>query len=90
VLRMLTNLKGVYLRDSDFPRAVRVIERLMQLSPDDPLQQRDLGASLIQAGQPGRAIDYLKAYIQAVPEAGDLETVGQLIAQAKAAVARWN
>jgi regulator of sirC expression with transglutaminase-like and TPR domain len=90
VLRMLTNLKGLYLRDGDFSRAVRVIERLRQLAPDDPLQQRDLGVSLIHAGQPGRAIDHLQAYLRATPQAGDRETVGQMIDQAKAAVARWN
>jgi regulator of sirC expression with transglutaminase-like and TPR domain len=90
VLRMLTNLKGIYLRAGDFPRAVRVLERLRQLAPDDPLQMRDLGVSLIQAGQPGRAIDLLKAYLRAVPGAGDLKTVGQMIDQAQAAVARWN
>jgi regulator of sirC expression with transglutaminase-like and TPR domain len=90
VLRMLTNLKGVYLRAGDFPRAVRVIERLRQLVPDDPLQLRDLGASLIRAGQPGPAIAPLQAYLRASPGAGDREQVGQLIDQAKAAVARWN
>ena len=39
VLRMLTNLKGAYLRTSDYLRAARVIERLRQLTPDDPLQR---------------------------------------------------
>src|SRR5438105_10116037 len=32
-VRMLNNLKAVYLRDSDFPRAARVMERLVQLAP---------------------------------------------------------
>jgi regulator of sirC expression with transglutaminase-like and TPR domain len=90
VLRMLTNLKGVYLREGDFARAVRVIERLRQLAPDDPMQLRDLGASLIRAGEPGRAIGPLKAYLRASPSAGDREQVGQLIVQAKAEVAQWN
>jgi regulator of sirC expression with transglutaminase-like and TPR domain len=90
LLRMLTNLKGVYLRDGDFGRAVRVIERLRQLVPEDPLQMRDLGVCLIQAGQPGRAIDPLLGYLRATPQAGDRETVRQMIDQAKATVARWN
>jgi hypothetical protein len=29
-------------------------------------------------------------YLQAMPQAGDRETVQQMIDQAKAAVARWN
>ena len=58
---MLNNLKGAYLRLGDFSRAVRVIERLRQLDPSDVLQQRDLGVSLMRAGQVGPAIDALAA-----------------------------
>jgi len=90
VLRMLNNLKGVYLRTGDYPRAARIIERLRQLNPHDPLQRRDLGATLFQAGQAGRAIDHLQAYLQAEPKAGDVDTVTQLLRQAQACVARWN
>ena len=90
VLRMLNNLKGAYLRGGDYARAVRIIERLRQLNPHDPLQRRDLGAMLFQAGQAGRAIDHLQAYLQAVPKAGDVDTVTQLLRQAQASVARWN
>jgi regulator of sirC expression with transglutaminase-like and TPR domain len=90
VLRMLTNLKGTYLRTGDFRRAVRVVERLRQLAPDDPLQQRDLGATLLQAGRPGAAIGHLEAYLAAVPQAEDGEAVRRLLSQSRAAVARWN
>ena len=89
-VRLLTNLKAIYLRTSDFGRAVRIIERLRQLLPDDPLQQRDLGATLLHAGRPGRAVDYLKAYLQAVPDAEDEEAVQQLLRKAQGEVARWN
>lgn len=90
VQRMLNNLKGIYLQGSDFRRAVRVIERLRQLSPDDPLQVRDHGAALLQAGEPGPAIDLLQEYLEVLPQAGDAEAVGKLLAQARGAVARWN
>jgi regulator of sirC expression with transglutaminase-like and TPR domain len=89
-VRMLTNLKGIYLRQEDFPRAVRVIERLRQLAPDDPLQRRDLGFSLIHAGQPGRAVDHLQAYLTAVPAAADAASVRQLLDQTRSELARWN
>jgi regulator of sirC expression with transglutaminase-like and TPR domain len=90
VLRMLNNLKGVYLQSADYPRAARVIERLRQLRPHDPLQQRDLGETLLQAGQAGRAIDHLQAYLQASPTAEDADNVKQLLTQARGSVARWN
>jgi regulator of sirC expression with transglutaminase-like and TPR domain len=90
VQRMLNNLKGVYLRDGDFTRAVRIMERLRQLSPDDVQQHRDLGAVLLQAGQPGQAIGHLEAYLDALPEADDVAAVRQLLDRSRAAVARWN
>lgn len=90
VQRMLTNLKGIYLRTGDYDRAVRVIERLRQLVPDDPLQLRDLGASLVQAGHPGRAINHLSAYLSACPKAEDIESVQTLLDQARGEISRWN
>src|SRR6266849_5315379 len=47
LMRLLNNLKAVYLGQKDFTRAVRVLERLRQLDPADPLQRRDLGISLL-------------------------------------------
>ena len=90
VLRMLNNLKAVYLQDADFPRAVRVMERLRQLNPTDALQRRDLGTSLLHAGQPGKAIDHLDAYLAAKPQAADAEVVRQLLGRARRLVAEWN
>jgi regulator of sirC expression with transglutaminase-like and TPR domain len=90
LLRMLNNLKGAYLRQGDFPRAVRVIERLRQLDPADAVQQRDLGVSLMRAGHAGRAIDPLAAYLDARPGASDADLVTQLLRQAKGEVAKWN
>jgi regulator of sirC expression with transglutaminase-like and TPR domain len=90
VLRMLTNLKAIYLGGGDFLRAVRVIGRLRQLNPRDSLQVRDLGVSLLHAGQPGKAIDHLQGYLAAQPGADDKDAVKKLLAQARRRVAEWN
>jgi len=90
VQRMLNNLKGIYIMAEDHARAVRVIERLRQLMPDDMSQRRDLGASLIQSGKPGPAIDHLAAYLSGVPDGGDVKAVRQLLERARDEVARWN
>jgi regulator of sirC expression with transglutaminase-like and TPR domain len=90
IYRMLSNLKAAYVSGGDFARAARVIERLLQLSPGDPLQLRDLGAALAQSGQPGRAIDPLNAYLQARPQASDAEVVRQMLDRSKLTVALWN
>jgi regulator of sirC expression with transglutaminase-like and TPR domain len=90
LVRMLNNLKGTYLREEDFDRAARVIERLRLLRPDDPLQERDLGATLLRAGKPGRAVDHLSAYLKQLPHATDAGTVRGLLHQALGEVAKWN
>jgi regulator of sirC expression with transglutaminase-like and TPR domain len=90
VIRLLTNLKGVYLQQQDFVRAARVMERLQQLSPHDAVGRRDLGVSLIHAGQPGRAIDHLSAYLTASPNSTDADTVRGLLNRALKDVGKWN
>ena len=90
VLRMLNNLKAVYLQRGDFLRGVRIIERLCQLTPDNPLELRDLGACLLRANLPGRAIDPLETYLKARPDAGDEQDVRKLLNQARGSVAQWN
>ena len=88
--RLLTNLKGVYLRRDDLARAARVIGRLRQLNPDDLVQRRDLGVCLLRAGHPGRAIDHLAAYVREGADRGDVGDVRQLLDRARGLVARWN
>lgn len=90
VARLLTNLKGNYLKAGDFPRAARVMERLVALDPADPVQRRDLGVSLIHAGKPGRAIDHLKLYLDHAPAADDADTVRTFLNDATRDVAKWN
>ena len=90
VQRMLNNLKAIYLREGDFPRAVRVLERLRQLNPEDVRERRDLGVALLHAGQPGKATGHLAAYLEVFPQGGDAEAVQKLLDRAKAEVAKWN
>ena len=90
VARMLQNLKTAYMADRSYGRAARVTHRLAQLIPDDPTQRRDLGVLLVQAEQPGRAIDHLRHYLNADPNAEDARDVQKFLAKALTEVARWN
>ncbi|MFO0847251.1 MAG: transglutaminase-like domain-containing protein [Gemmataceae bacterium] len=89
-VRMLSNLKGAYLRQADFPRAARVTERLVQLLPADFGQRRDLGVTLVHAGRPGKALDHLRAYLDAHPANEDAKDVAEMLRLASKEVARWN
>jgi regulator of sirC expression with transglutaminase-like and TPR domain len=90
VQRMLNNLKGVYLKQRDFVRGARIVGRLCQLCPTDPMQRRDLGACLLQAGKPGAAIDHLQEYLRREPPPEDSRSVRELLDEAQGEVARWN
>lgn len=90
VQRMLNNLKAIYLGKGDFRRGVRIIRRLHQLEPDNPLHHRDLGACMVHLRQPGKALDQLETYLGAVPDADDADQVEKLILQAQRELARWN
>jgi regulator of sirC expression with transglutaminase-like and TPR domain len=88
--RLLTNLKGVYLRQGLFTNAARVIRRILQLEPDNCLERRDLGVCLVQCGRPGPAIDQLSSYLHMSPVTADAALVRKLLRQARTEVARWN
>ena len=90
VQRMLNNLKAIYLGQSDYQRGSRIIGRLRQLDPHNPIHQRDLGACFLQLGQAGKAITHLEAYLDAVPDPGDVADVKKLLQQARRDIARWN
>lgn len=90
VARVLQNLKTAYLADRSYGRAARVSYRLSQLLPHDPTQRRDLGVLLVQADQPGRAIDHLRHYLRTLPNAADAADVRTFLTQALGEVSRWN
>jgi hypothetical protein len=45
---------------------------------------------LLQAGQPGQAIDHLEEYLDNEPPPSDSGTVRDLLNEARGLVARWN
>jgi regulator of sirC expression with transglutaminase-like and TPR domain len=90
VVRMLVNLKSIYLRADDYPRLIRVTERLRQLMPHDLNHRRDLGTTLLQLGQPGKSIDHLEACLAADPNGPEADELRLLLDQAKGQIAKWN
>jgi regulator of sirC expression with transglutaminase-like and TPR domain len=90
VARMLRNLKSIYLGIHDYLSALPVQRRLAAVSAADPTELRDLGMTCIQVDRPGEAIDPLQAYLEALPEADDAETVRSLLQAARRQVAQWN
>jgi regulator of sirC expression with transglutaminase-like and TPR domain len=90
VQRMLNNLRGIYLKGSDWLRAITVLRRLRQLQPREAALQRDLGICMMHAGQPAAAFDHLSRYLRDAPDAGDVEQVRVFLLKAEREIARWN
>jgi regulator of sirC expression with transglutaminase-like and TPR domain len=87
VARMLANLKGVYTRRADWPRALRVVERLVTLAPGRLEEVRDRGTIRARLGQRRAAVADWEAYLRGRPDApdaaavrDDLRTVRQALA----------
>ena len=90
VARMFTNLRAIYYKGQDWPRSIRVMERMRLLRPEDASLRRDLGACYVRVGQPGKAIAHLRHYLDVAAEADDVEKIRALLNTAIRTVAQWN
>lgn len=73
--RILRNLKAIYWDREDFDRCITTIGALMAVLPDRPEEQRDRGVVHLKAGNHQQSADDFAAYIEAAPNAADIETV---------------
>jgi len=79
--RMLMNLKLVYLRQRDVPRALGAIERVLMLHPEAVGERRDRGLLHYQQGQLDLAQRDLQRYLIERPEASDAYEIRRVLAQ---------
>ena len=78
LLRMLMNLRGIYLSRGDLARALIVVDRIASLTPDSPGALRDRGLLAARLGAGEAAIADLERFLQLAPSADD---AGELRAQ---------
>ena len=88
--RMLENLKAIYMKSDDHARALRVIDRLVALSPDDPGLMRDRGVSHLNLCHFERAVNDLEAYLRSWPAAGDATAIRKQITSIRRLSASMN
>lgn len=79
LLRLLTNLKSVYMNIQDHERALAVVERILLLRPSAPHQVRDRGMILARLGRAEEAVDELTSYLDYAPRAADASRVREII-----------
>lgn len=81
LIRLLTNLKGIYVKIGDDRRALAVVERLLMIRPTAPLQSRSRGLLLARLGRHEEAADQLEAYLRVSPSAEDKQHVLEMVRQ---------
>jgi len=79
LVRMLRNLKGVYLQQNDFARALQAIDRIVLADPTLVVEVRDRGAVHQRLGHLQAAVQDFRRYLQMAPAAEDAEAVRTLI-----------
>lgn len=84
LVRMLRNLKAIYLQQGDLTRALASIDRLLLVAPDEAVEVRDRGAVHQQLGHIQAALQDFRHYLQIAPKAEDAEAVRVMIARVAA------
>jgi regulator of sirC expression with transglutaminase-like and TPR domain len=75
LVRMLRNLKGVYLQRNDFSRALQAIDWILLVDPTLAVEIRDRGAVHQRVGQLQAASRDFRRYLQLAPQAQDAEAI---------------
>ncbi len=88
--RMLSNLKHIYLRARSFPKALRVMDLMLVVNPEDAAEVRDRGLVLSQAGRLGAALRDLERYLAMAPKAEDADTIKEHMAGVRRRMAAMN
>ena len=82
LLRMLRNLKALYVDKNDWERVARSSDRLLKIAPGLGEEIRDRGLAYLKLGHVAGARDDLQRYLQVQPEAPDVESIHALLIEA--------
>ena len=81
LIRMITNLKFIYVNNNVYEKALTVINSLLILMPDSETELRDRGLVYYQMGDKEHAIIDLETYLNLLPQAQDAPAINQLLEQ---------
>ncbi len=79
--RLLTNLKQIYINNNVLEKAIRMIDLLLTIVPDNPLEKRDRGLIYYHMGNKEQARNDLNFYLELLPQAQDAGAIRQLLQQ---------
>ncbi len=81
LVRLLTNLKGIYLNVQDHPRALAVVDRILLIRPIAAIEIRDKGVVLARMGRNQEALEQLEAYLNFAPGANDSQRILEMVSE---------
>ncbi len=81
LVRLLTNLKGLYLNVGDDERAAAALERILLLRPDAATERRMLGLVLARLGRVQEAADHLRAFLADEPDSPEAARVREVLGE---------
>jgi len=90
LIRMLNNLKHIYLHSEDYARALRICDCILVLAPRSPQERRDRGVIYLQLKRYGRALSDLAAYLQLAPLAEDHDEIQRQVKMIRQILAMMN
>ncbi|HLI09381.1 MAG TPA: transglutaminase-like domain-containing protein [Ktedonobacteraceae bacterium] len=90
LVRMLDNLKYIYIARGDDKRALAVCDRLVLLAPRSAIERRDRGRLYIHLKMYGRALRDLKIYLELASEGEDVEEVQKQVSALRQFIAMMN
>ena len=77
--RMLTNLKLIYAESKQYSKGLKIIELILLLLPNHPLEIRDRGLLYYQLDNPQKAVADFKLYLALLPDANDAGVIRELL-----------
>lgn len=90
LVRMLANLKNIYIHQEDYNRALSICDRILLLVPNAPFERRDRGIVHFHLKHYARALQDLTAYVDHAPDAEDSKNVRQQIKAIRQMIAMMN
>jgi regulator of sirC expression with transglutaminase-like and TPR domain len=79
LVRLLSNLKTIYLNARDDERALSAVQRILLIRPDAAEEVRDHGMILARRGEIRASLGELHRYLQLMPMAADAQRIRLLI-----------
>ena len=84
LIRLLSNLKSVYVKVGDHARALAAVERLLMINPTAPTESRTRGVLLARMGRREEAAAQLESYLRVSPAAADAGRVRKMLRDLRA------